>query len=63
MAAYPKFLDPAMVCGQVGACMKNMRDLTAKPTCDDCADTIAVIANILTSESDEIINFLAVRQV
>ena len=57
MTTCPKFLDPTMVCGQLGICMKSMKDLVASPTC------VAAVANVLIGETEEIIAFLNVQQI
>ena len=63
MTTCPKFLDPTMVCGQLGICMKSMKDLVASPTCEDCTGGVAAVANILIGETEEIIAFLNVQQI
>ena len=63
MAAYPKFLDPMMVCGQLNICMENIKTLVAEPTCEECTQSVAAVADIFLAESDEVIEFLNVNQI
>merc|ERR1712212_333147 len=53
---YPKFAEPNMVCGELGAC--GERAMTGQPTCEECLSGVNNIASLLTKKIPDITEFL-----
>jgi len=55
----PVFLEPNMICAELGAC-SALRTFTGEATCDDCLAGVEGVAAIISSEKKiaEIIEFL-----
>merc|ERR1711931_237624 len=59
-AMYPKFVEPNLVCNELGACTSQRRlpFETKDATCEECKAGVNSIASFLTGKSKEITEFL-----
>ena len=51
------------LCGQLGNCMKNMKNLVTEATCEECIAGVAAVADIFVAKKEDIIAFLAVNKI